>query len=451
MPVESSTSILIAGAGPTGLTLAIDLARRNIPFRLIDAAPVPFAGSRAKGLQPRTLEVFEDLGMIDAVLAAGAPYPRMRIHAGPFSLRGGSLGASLQPSEAIPYPNLWMVPQSQTEEILRDRLHELGGQVEFGTALISFTQDQDSIHATLSSGDTIETQYLIGCDGARSVVRKTLGLHLIGETIQEKSNQEKLHLVADLEINGLDRNDWHIWPFVTGGPIGICPLPGTNLFQLMASASVEPNLDAIIQRTTGLSLTRIAWSSTYRLQARMVEHYQVGRVFLAGDAAHVHPPAGGQGLNTGVQDAYNLGWKLAWVLKGGPREILETYEAERLPIAAAVLGLTKRLALSRSLKRGDATNQLALHYRSSVLSEGTPLGSLHPGDRMPDKKLTDGTRLFEQMRGPHATLVVTPDEKKILIRPDGYIASISSTGITEYAGLPIYVARADPAHSQADQ
>src|SRR5271154_2530731 len=156
MNSESVLSVLIVGAGPTGLTLAIDLARRNIPFRLIDASAAPFAGSRGKGLQPRTLEVFDDLGVINTVLASGAPYPRLRIHAGPFSWRGGSLGSSKPATEDIPYPNLWMVPQSRTEEILRGRLHALGSHVEFGLALTGFTQDPTSVQATLSNGETIE-------------------------------------------------------------------------------------------------------------------------------------------------------------------------------------------------------------------------------------------------------------------------------------------------------
>lgn len=155
---------------------------------------------------------------------------------------------------------------------------------------------------------------------------------------------------------------------------------------------------------------------------------------LAGDAAHVHPPAGGQGLNTGVQDAYNLGWKLAHVVRGGPDSLLDTYESERLPIAAAVLGLSKRLHQTRSIKRGDATNQLALHYRTSSLSSGDALGGLHPGDRMPDLRLADGSRLFERLRGRHATELVTAGGPRILIRPDSYIAHIGLKEFPEYAG-----------------
>jgi len=434
----ANCAVLIVGAGPTGLTLAIDLARRSIPFRLIEAATQPFAGSRGKGLQPRTLEIFDDLAIIDAVLGAGALYPRLRIHTGPFFWRAGSLGSSKPPTAEVPYPNLWMVPQSTTEEILRERLRALGGDVEFGVSLVEFTQDQDGVRAKLSTGETVCADYLIGSDGARSLVRKTLDLPLVGEAIPGKSQ-----LVADVEVEGLDRRDWHIWPFAKGGPLGLCPLPGTELFQLTAPASVETCIESAVQGAIGHRLSRVVWSSTYQPQVRMVDRYRVGRVFLAGDAAHVHPPAGGQGLNTGVQDAYNLGWKLAHVTRGGPQSLLDTYEMERLPIAAAVLGLSKRLHMTRSIKRGDATNQLALHYRSSVLSTGVPLGRLHPGDRMFNARLEDGSQLFDHLRGPHTTVVVTPQGARIMVRPDGYVATIGSAHITEYAGERTRVVYAD--------
>lgn len=427
------TRVLIAGAGPAGLTLALDLARRGIAFRLIDAAEAPFAGSRGKGIQPRTLEILEDLGVIDAILAAGGLYPKLRIHLGPFSLRAGSLGSRKPPTESVPYPNLWMVPQSRTESIMRERLCALGAQAEFGKALTTFRQDDGGVHSTLSTGETIRSDFLVGCDGGRSTVRKTLGLNLQGEAIEEEPM-----LVADVEVEGLDRRDWHIWPLVRGSPVGLCPLPGTLLFQLTAKAkSTGPDIESAVHKPRGHRVVQLSWSSIYRPAVRMVDRFRVGRVFLAGDAAHIHPPTGGQGLNTGVQDAYNLGWKLAQVLRGGPHSLLDTYEAERLPIAAAVLGLSKRLYQTRSIKRGAATDQLALHYRTSSLSTGAPIGGLHPGDRMPDGRLKDGSRLFDHLRGSHATEIITPDGHRVLIRPDGYIAHIGTTHYAEYAGEPV--------------
>lgn len=427
------TTVLIVGAGPTGLTLAIDLARRCISFRLIEAAAMPFAGSRGKGLQPRTLEIFDDLGVIDAILAAGSLYPKLRTHFGPFSLRAGSLAPFRQQTESVPYPNLWMVSQTRTEAILRERLSTLGGEVEFGKALVEFTQNEHEVEATLSTGETVKVGFLVGCDGGHSLVRKTLGLQLQGDTVDTEPM-----LVADLEVDGLDRRDWHIWPFSRHGVIALCPLPNTPLFQFTSrEKTVATDLEGAVHEVTGHRVKRVAWSSSYRPSVRMVDRYRVGRVFLAGDAAHVHPPAGGQGLNTGVQDAYNLGWKLAYAARGGPEWLLDTYEAERLPIAAAVLGLSKRLYQTRSIKRGDATNQLALHYRTSTLSSGIANGSLHPGDRMPDVRLNDGKRLFDYFRGTHATELVTPEGLRVLIRPDGYIAHIGPAHFAEYAGEPV--------------
>ncbi|MBI1209985.1 MAG: 3-(3-hydroxyphenyl)propionate hydroxylase [Alphaproteobacteria bacterium] len=431
--MQYENDALIVGAGPAGLTLAIDLARRGVSFRLIDAAASPFIGSRGKGLQPRTLEIFDDLGVIDAIMAAGGPYPRLRLHFGPFSFRGGSLGTNKRPSESTPYPNLLMVPQARTEAILRDRLKELGHEAQFGCALHSFTQASDGVVSELSTGETVRTKFLVGADGGHSTVRKILDVKLAGNALGDRSM-----LVADVEVAGLDRRDWHIWPFAKGGAVALCPLPHSDLFQFTAPAAIaESDIEAVVRKVSGRKVVRVPWRSTYRPSVRMVEHYRVGRVVLAGDAAHVHPPAGGQGLNTSVQDAYNLGWKLAHVLRGGGDSLLDTYEAERLPVAASVLGLTKELHLSQSVRRGDRTNQLSLNYRSSPLSSGEAYAGLHPGDRMPDARLADGSRLFDRLRGPQGADIVTPKGLWILVRPDGYIAHIGHDRSGPYANLKI--------------
>jgi 2-polyprenyl-6-methoxyphenol hydroxylase-like FAD-dependent oxidoreductase len=440
------TQVMIVGAGPTGLTLGVELARRSVSFRLIDAGEGPFRGSRGKGIQPRTLEVFEDLGIIRAILKAGVPYPGFRVHIGPLSLRLGPMGGRKQATEGVPYPNLWLLPQYRTEQILRERLAQLGAQVEFGTAFECVSPDNRGVRIQLSSGELVTAEYLVGCDGGHSAVRKALGLALRGDTLRSEAA-----FIADVNLEELDHADWHVWPFAKGGSIALCPLPDASLFQLMSPREPADGIEAAILRATGCQVRQIAWSSMYRPAVRLVDRLRVGRVFLAGDAAHLHPPTGGQGLNTGVQDAYNLGWKLAHVLRGGPESLLDTYEAERLPVAAAVLGLSKQLYRSRSLKRGEATNQLRLHYRTSTLSLGKPLGRLHPGDRMPDVRLADDTRLFEQMRGTHATELVTREGSRILIRPDGYIAAIGTQRVTSYAGEPTHVvdgSATDLEHSQ---
>jgi 2-polyprenyl-6-methoxyphenol hydroxylase-like FAD-dependent oxidoreductase len=248
-------SVLIVGAGPTGLTLALDLLRRGISCRLVEAAETPFTGSRGKGLQPRTLEIFDNLGIIEPILAAGGHYPKMRIHLGPLSIRMGSLGSSKPATESIPYPNLWMVPQSRTEAILRERQHALSGRVEFNCAITNVQQNQDGVDATFLNGETMRVDYVVGCDGGRSTVPKMLGLKLEGEAIDEKPM-----IVADVEIDGLDRSDWHIWPFVKGGVIGLCPLPNTSLFQLTAKADTVGADIASTALTEGQSISpRSGW------------------------------------------------------------------------------------------------------------------------------------------------------------------------------------------------
>ena len=280
--------ILIVGAGPTGLTRAIDLARRGISFRLIEAEKTPFTGSRGKGIQPRTLEIFDHLGVIDSVLAAGAPYPKFRTHCGPLSFRAGSLGSSKLPTETVPYPNIWMVPQARTEAILRERLRALGGEVEFGKALTTFTQNEHGVEATVSNGEIIRADFMVGADGGHSAVRRTLGLRLWGEAIDDKPM-----VVADVEIEGLDRRDWHLWPFVRGGAMGLCPLPNTSLFQLTCRANtIDGGIESTVRHVTGHRVQRVSWQSIYKPNSRMVDRYRAGPVFLAGDAAHVHPPAG---------------------------------------------------------------------------------------------------------------------------------------------------------------
>jgi hypothetical protein len=178
-----------------------------------------------------------------------------------------------------------------------------------------------------------------------------------------------------------------------------------------------------------IRLGNLTWTSLYRPNIRMAGRYRVGRVLIAGDAAHIHPPAGGQGLNTGVQDSYNLGWKLAAVLAGAPAALLDSYEAERLPIAAHVLGVSERLLRAGiagnpdALKRSEDERQLTLTYRGSPLGAGAGSGSLQPGDRMPDGALADGRRIFDAVRGP-AFHIVEHGGEAIAVRPDNYVGGI---------------------------
>ena len=420
-------AVLIAGAGPTGLTLACELARRGIACRIIDQADTYSAGSRGKGLQPRTQEVFDDLGVIDRVLAAGRPYPLIRAYDGEKVVWERYMHEHREPTPDVPYPNVLMIPQLRTEKILRDRLAEYAVHVELATALIGFEQDAEGVTATLShAGETgqVRAAYLVGADGGHSIVRKTLGVGFQGETFETQRM-----LIGDVGVDGLDRAHWHTWIDAERGTLklGLCPLPGMDVFQFTAPITTDtvPELSLakyqqIVDESTGRSDIRLhdlSWISLYRVNIRMVDRYRVGRVFLAGDAAHVHSPAGGQGLNTGVQDAYNLGWKLGQVLMGAPEQLLDSYEEERLPIAADVLGISTRL-LNRSIRgdanayqRGTETQQLGLDYRGSSLSrdERDALHAVAAGDRAPDAACHDATgtpiRLFDIFRGPSFTLL----------------------------------------------
>ncbi|WP_018348453.1 FAD-dependent monooxygenase [Longispora albida] len=399
-------SVVIAGAGPTGLTLAIDLARRDVPVRVVEKQSSYFPGSRGKGIQPRTLEVFEDLGVVDAILAASGPYPRMRAYSGATLLREWDQFERYETTPAVPYANIRMIPQARTESILRDRLASYGVRVELGTELTGFSQDAAGVTVTLTTPSGVEetrAAYLVGADGGRSFVRKTLGIAFDGYT-----KDDELMLAGDVTVPGIDHEFWHVWPQAEGGTVLLCPMPGTESFQFIAM-NPEPGatVAGVLTSRLGLTAGNVTWESVHRTNVRLAARYQEGRVLLAGDAAHVHPPAGGQGLNTGVQDAYNLGWKLAAVLGGADPALLETYEAERRPIAEGVLGLSERLRGDAEARRDSETHQLHLGYRGGPLAPpGT--GPLQPGDRAPDAPVGGG-RLFELFRGPRWTLLAFGD------------------------------------------
>jgi len=474
----TDTDVIISGSGAAGLTLAVDLARRNVGFLLIDKAPRPFEGSRGKGIQPRTQEVFEDLGLIDRVVASGGEYPVQRHYAD-----GGSVDEPVvdlpEPTPEEPYQIPLMVPQFLTERRMRDRLAELGHVPLHGHELVGFDQDDDGVTARIATPEgerTVRARYLVGTDGGSSFVRKALGIGFPGKTLGVRA------LVADVLADGVTTDAWHRW-----GRTSLCPLRGTDLFQLQCPIPFDVDVDlsaagltALLRERTGrddVVIREVRWASAFEMNARLADGYRRGRVLLAGDAAHCHPPTGGQGLNTSVQDAYNLGWKLAAVLDGAPDWLLATYEEERRPIAEGVLGLSVRLleaAKERDVRRGREVGQLDLGYPESSLTVATSTrdGGVLPGDRAPDAPVTGAgglaTRLFTLFRGPHWTLLghevdTTPAPRAglrvhttgsrgditdtdghfrtayglsadqwVLVRPDGYVAAVVDT-----ADLPL--------------
>ena len=415
--MQYDIDVLIAGAGPTGSTLAADLLRRGLRVRLVDKAPHSFKGSRAKGVQPRTQEVLEDLGVLKEAHSEGGTYPLMGIHFGPITvpLR---MQKRIKVTPDVPYPNKLLLPQHRTDAILHRLLDSLGLSIEFDTAIIDFEQDDNGVTTTLSSGEKVRSKYLVGADGGSSTVRKASGIRFMGET-----NEADRMLIIDGTINGLSRSRWHVWPRTHGRQVAACPLPHSDQFQVMIRLTPEESADldetalaVKFQSLTGLQLQDITWTSVFRPNVRLAEQYRSGKVFLAGDAAHVHTPAGAQGLNTGIQDAYNLGWKLGQVIKGASESLLESYEAERQPIAARVLKKSNELYSEiekqhlSGLKRGDEERQLGISYYGGPLAptNSSATKTLHVGDRAPDAPCTGPkglSRLFELYQGPHFTLL----------------------------------------------
>jgi 2-polyprenyl-6-methoxyphenol hydroxylase-like FAD-dependent oxidoreductase len=485
MTKQFTADVLICGAGAAGLTLAIDLARRGVSFRLIEKMDRPFHSSRGKGIQPRTQEIFEDFGIIDRIVAAGGLYPPQRVYRADGSFTESEVVEHITPTPAEPYHMALMIPQFLTEGVMRERLIELGHRVEFGCELVGLEQDQDGVTARLSGvagEETMRVRYLVGADGGRSFVRHALDIGFPGKTLGVHA------VVADIVLTGLDRTAWH--RFNDGAmdrQLALCPLAGTEFFQLQAPVPREGEVDlsteglsAMVTDRTGrddIRIHSVHWASAYQMNARLADRYRDGRVFLVGDAAHIHPPTGGQGLNTSVQDAYNLGWKLAAVIGGASATLLDSYESERRPVAAGMLGLATGLleaAKRGDIRRGREVQQLDIGYPGSPLALEKPerAAGVLAGDRAPDAPLRGAAgqpmRLFELLKGPHWTLLgyqvergavparaglhihcIGPDDELIdesghfrgayivssgdwvLVRPDGYIGAVVGSQQTD--------------------
>jgi len=494
MKEQFAVDVLICGAGAAGLTLAIDLARRGITFRLIEKADQPFHGSRGKGIQPRTQEIFEDLGILDRAVAVGGVYPTERRYRDDGSYSDADSMVHQAPTPAEPYQLPLMVPQFLTESVMRERLLELGHEPEFGCELVGFEQDTDGVTARLigqAGEQTLRVRWLVGADGGRSFVRRTLDIGFPGKTLGVRA------LVADVMLTGLSRDYWH--RFGEGDmarQIALCPLAGTDMFQIQGPIPPDVDIDlsaegltAIVAKRTDrddIHVQSVSWASAYTMNARLADQYRVGQVFLVGDAAHIHPPTGGQGLNTSVQDAYNLGWKLAAVANGAPDALLDSYEEERRPVAAAVLGLASKLLddMKRGdMRRGREVHQLDIGYPQSTLALEQPArtGGVFAGDRAPDATVCgasgQSSRLFNLFQGAHWTLLgygvksglVPPrpglhihlvgpngsifDDQGhfysayepaagdwVLVRPDGYIGAIVASD--DVASLESYLLKA---------
>lgn len=438
--------VLVVGAGPVGLTMALDLTRRGVPCRIVDRLAEPLPYCRAIGVTPRTLEVWEAMDLSDAMIGSGLWLRGMRS-----VIAGGPAQDAVRPELPIPYAELG-IPQYETEAILTRRLMLHGVMPERGMALTALSQDAGGVAVTLSGKAGVEEArfaYVIGCDGAHSTVRHQVGVGFTGDAFPWPFMLGDVHIAWDLPYGMALRAlrlhedgppDMFIAiPLPEPGryrvsmpaPSTIVPPGGTDHgIQADMSGPTLPDLQAIADDLLPGKppLSDLRWSSLFRISLRLADSYRVGRVFLAGDAAHIHPPTGGQGMNTGIQDAWNLGWKLAAVLRQGvDAGRLDSYEAERRPVGAAVLERTRQASLGYGREHGKpdpyADTQIRISYRGTAfVDEDAPVaGPDEPaaGDRAPDVNglLRRGfgfpLRLFDTLRSGRPTLVAAADAGEV--------------------------------------
>lgn len=340
----TETQVLVAGAGPTGLTLACELLRRGVPARVIDKAAGPATTSRALVVHSRSLELLEGIGASPELVKRGN-----RLHDANIYADGQRVVRASFDELDSPYPYVLGVSQVETEAVLRERLAVFGGKVEWGVELAAVAQDDKRVLASISSAtgaaEMVRVPWLIGCDGAHSAVRKAVGLPFEGDAYEER------FLLADVKIEwGLPLDEVHAF-LHADGPTVVIAMPGGRV-RVIGTVGPEtpgegpPTLDEVQllmdkRNCAGARIHDPVWTSRFRIHHRLVPEYRRGRVFLAGDAAHIHSPLGGQGMNTGMQDAVNLGWKLALVAQGKAQPgLLDTYQAERRAVAEGVVRAT---------------------------------------------------------------------------------------------------------------
>ncbi len=432
-----NTDVLIAGAGPTGLALACQLIRYGVDFVIIDKKESTTPYSKAIGVQARTLEIYEQIGLADKLIAEGTLAEAARM------IVGGKLRAEISFKDIgkgmSPFPFFLIVEQGIHERILYDFIKTNGKAVRWQTEVESFAQDGAGVTATIKNAvgeiETIKAKYLVGCDGAKSLTRHSLGLEFSGGTF------ERLFYVADVQID---------WEF-RHGAFYVC-LAKTNVTAFFPMRGAENNYRIVgtfpeghekdesdilydeVERQIvsdtelNMDITGVNWFSVYKVHSRYVNRFSKGRCFLAGDSAHIHTPAGAQGMNTGIQDGYNLAWKLALVLKRNiSPDILDTYNEERLPNARRLVKTTDRFFLLGASKTWFAAfvrtrlapyianfffglglvrrrlfplvSQIGINYRGSSLSKNDGPFKIKAGERMPYFVINNRS-IYDLMREP---------------------------------------------------
>lgn len=474
----TNIDVLVVGAGPTGLTLGCCLARHGVDVRLVEQLhepPSPDRGSRGTAYQVRTLEVFDDLGIVDEALADAWTDLPVRIYRSGELVADMSLVAKdMRPTPEVPYPTMARPLQTwRVEQLLWNRLEDFGLKVDVGRELVDLEVGSDGVTAWLRSSaareegwgrsasakgeappspidrgdcEEVRARYVVGCDGGRSAVRGLSGLHY-----ETRRDLGFAGMIADVEVDGIEPTYMRMWFGPDGREVVLSPQPTTRNFQFIAQMDAddegqfpEPSLELaqrIFDQRAGIQGVRfraIKWKSFFKVRESIADHYRAGRAFIAGDAAHLHSPAGGLGANSGIQDAYNLAWKLAYVMHGiAPDTLLDTYEAERRPVAEEVLqasgdqhkNIFDRLPSSpiaadplretqdRSL--AEWMSQLGVAYPDSRLSGGSRAPQRPTlGDRAPDGRLIAAhtgqrLRLFDVFRGGHLTLLLFGTEHRL--------------------------------------
>ncbi len=498
MEPDLSNQVLIVGAGPTGLMMAAQLVRWGIQPRIIEANAGPTLQTRAIGVQARSMEIYREMGLENEVFARGVPAKYATIfteHGRLGQLSMTDIGAGLSA-----YPYMFILPQDQNERVLGDDLMQHGLKVEWSTALKEIANTDGGVRVTLETpggGETKEFRYVIGADGPRSTVRQALNIDFAGSTYEHK------FFVADLSAEG-ELVDGSLNLFLSNKyfVLALFPLPGAKRFRLIGLLpddlahkehinfeELQPKLREMVGER--MRFEDVSWFSTYKVHHRVAAQFKKGQCFLVGDAAHIHSPIGGQGMNTGLQDAYNLAWKLALVLRGQAKEqLLETYHNERHPNATSLINTTDRafnVLVSAHPLVGFVRNwlipriapallknkwvqrkffmtisQTGLNYRNRTLSTEQLGGQIKAGDRFPwfvenglDVFQTmTGTRLalfalgdwsaqtaqLEMLRSPLLEVVKITDQHTFLkaglvaglylVRPDGYIG-LSTKDVAE--------------------